>query len=240
MRDEIQQLEAYLAQTLTYQERITTLNTLARKLRHRDPQYSLTLSQKAQKLATQEAYPEGIADSLHSCGQIYYQLGRYNLAQAAFSQALSLFEEVENNLAQADVWNGMGLIQWRLADYAEATANHHHALNLFRKVGSKDGEGRALGNLGMVYGVTGAYEQAFDMFQQAVAIFEAIPHQEGVGFALNNMALAYLWEGNMDEALSYAQSSLKIARTIDNVTLELNVLDTTGDIYLARVGIVVF
>lgn len=234
MRDEIQQLEANLIQAVTEQEKIDAMNALARKLKYSDPQRGLALSQTAHELAVQEAYSQGIAGSLLACGQNYYQLGHYNKAQSSLAQALPLFEELEDMVAQADIWNEMGLIQWRLADYAEAIANHLKALELFRAVGDKAGEGRALGNLGMVYGVTGIFEQATDTFRQAVAAFQVIHHEEGVGFALNNMALVYLMAGRTDEALHYGQKSLEIARKVDNSTLELNVLDTIGDVYLAR------
>lgn len=234
MSDEIQQLETQLAQAVTNKEKINAMNALARKLRHSDPERSLALNEKAHKLSIQDAYAQGIADSLLASGQTHYQLGQYNLAQSYFMQALLLFEETKDLTAQADVWNGIGLIQWRLADYAESIANHQKALTLFRAAGSKDGEGRALGNLGLVYGVTGAYELAFEMFHQAVEAFQAIGQQKGVGFALNNMALTYLKVNDTDSALDCVQKSLAIARKIGNTTLKMNALDTMGDIYLAR------
>lgn len=234
MCDEVQQLEANLILAATNRAKIDAMNALARKLKHSDPQRGLALGQEAHELAVQEAYLQGIADSLLTCAQNYYQLGRYNLAQSFLSQALPVFAEIEDTASQADIWNEMGLIQWRLADYAEASANHLKALELFRAIGDKAGEGRALGNLGMVYGVTGVYEQASDVFQQAVAAFQAIQHEEGVGFACNNMALVCLMAGQTDKALDYAQKSLEIARKVGNATLELNALDTMGDVYLGQ------
>lgn len=234
MRDELLKLEEALNQAVTDQEKIDALNALARKLKHRDPQRGLALSQKAHDLAQAEAYPRGIAGSLLTCGQIYYQLGQYNRAQTYLSQALPIFEEEDDTAAQANIWNEMGLIQWRLADYAEAIAHHLQALALFRQANDKAGEGRALGNLGMVYGVTGVYDQAFAAFQKAVTAFEAIQNEEGIGFALNNKALVCLMAQDTDNALEAAFRSLEIAQRLGNTTLELNVLDTLGDIYLGR------
>jgi tetratricopeptide (TPR) repeat protein len=67
-------------------------------------------------------------------GDLEHKLGNNDAARAAFREALTLYQQVDNRLGQGNVQRGLGDLESRLGNNDAARAAYREALTLYKQV----------------------------------------------------------------------------------------------------------
>ena len=87
----------------------------------------------------------GEANVLLSLGEFERDLGRYNEARTAFTEARSIYQAVNDRLGQANVLIGLGRLERKLNRHDQARMDFHQAAHVYESLGMKDLQKLAVG-----------------------------------------------------------------------------------------------
>jgi diguanylate cyclase (GGDEF)-like protein len=229
MATRIEQLEIQLALAKTALEKIDALNSLAWELHGLDPR-GLAYALQAYDLAQAEHNQKGMAESLvNQCEYIFSDFARViTLA----SQALAIFEQLEDRRGQSRAMYALCAAYWFADDFIQSIESGQRGLKLAQETGDRELEGDLLNNLGLAYKRSGNYELAFSVYAEALAIFHSTSNGLQEGKVLTNLALAYAEQGDYERALEYARQYEQAGE--DHPRASGYILFVLGQIYTGR------
>jgi tetratricopeptide (TPR) repeat protein len=131
-------------------------------------------------------------------GLIHYQQGDLDPAEAAFTQALSVLQDLGDLVHAAAALNNLGLIHRVRGELEAAEACFRESLAAAREAGDREGEGHALNNLGLIYKAWGQLDEALACYQADAAICGEINDTYGLAAALLNCALIHADQENWE------------------------------------------
>ncbi|NEP84277.1 MAG: tetratricopeptide repeat protein, partial [Okeania sp. SIO3B3] len=235
MTDEIAALEAQLGVMEPPQLKIDTLNTLAWKLRHEQPERAKQLSQEASELSTlapfeTKPYYQGLADSRRTLGWLCLQEAAYDRALSYLQEALFFYEETSNPRYQAEILSVIGQTYYNLGDYAGALEYNLSALRLYQAQDGQGwaGEAQSLRDIGLVYFISGDAHRALDYLRQGLLIYREHHHREGEASILDRMGTVYRNLDNYSDALTCGIKSLHLYRQLYHTSGEAEALGNLG------------
>jgi tetratricopeptide (TPR) repeat protein len=106
-------------------------------------------------------------------GQVYVNLGRFEIAQTLFEKALSFSESSHYTQVQGKTLTGMAIMQRQQGEWSTAIATLHHAIHLLENLGAKCDLAEAYYQLGVTYQVA-ENPDSIEVLKQAIALFESI------------------------------------------------------------------
>ena len=109
-------------------------------------------------------------------GNVYIELGNYELAIWDFKQSLQISRGIGNKHNEECLGN-LGNV-YGIQDYDQTSCITAQSLEISREIGYKRGEGLQLGNIGNVYVRQGQYEEAIQYHEQSNIIAESIETQD--------------------------------------------------------------
>lgn len=229
--DRIVDLEKWLAEASSLEERIDALNALAWELRDRDPQRAHDLAQQSLASANKqdrsgEPYPKGKALALLTLGELSTRRETLGLALTFLQEAYGILESLPDLEIRADAAHSIGWAHFLMENFSESFEYLHTALMLFQQIGLREKEAAVQTSIGTVYSQTGSHAQAMEAFQLALQILDEKPASRSQAIALNNLSIAQIRIGNYPEALRNAQKGLNILRTLELHALEGSILET--------------
>jgi tetratricopeptide (TPR) repeat protein len=180
-------------------------------------------------------------NALFNIGQVYKKKNEIPIAEKYYTQALQVFESINDNNGLAKVNNMFGIVQLEKGNYNKAIEYYEKALQFRQLSGDNRGSAILYNNIGNVLIKWGKYENALSNYQKALKIFEEISSQDGIAHCSNNIGLIYerfvrgdQYNQNIgyyNKALEFHQKALKIWEKLDNKFEIANSYSNIGNIY---------
>ena len=171
------------------------------------------------------------ADEAYQSGISSYQAQQWPQAQAAFLQALVLYQQLGNTQRVAYTTEYLGIVYRLQGDYAQALRYHEDSLRLNRQLGNRAEEAGTLGNVGIVYDLLSNYPEALRFYNEGLALHRELGNRIGEANTLGNIGIVYEKLSNYPEALRFHNDSLALTRELGNRTGEAQTLGNIGTVY---------
>ncbi len=228
LQAQISQHEKNLAQARSANDQRslgTELNTLASFYRMAgNPQKALDYCNQAlafERLPTSQATTKTIQ------GRIYTDLGQEPKALDLFNEALPVWRQAGNRLAEANTLSYMGRAYNNLGQRDDALKSLNQSLAIWHVLekqgqglsalaGGRSGEAITLDNLGETYWDMSQNKQALEYFTQALPLWHDAGQPDGEALTLNGMGRAYADLGQKQKALEDFNQALSEWRELGN------------------------
>ena len=213
-------------------EQIDALNTRAWSLRATDTPQALALGEQARRAAKELDYSKGLAQSLYILGHCNYRIANYELGRHQSSEALALFESLDDQAGCGDALNTIGNIHSALGDHHSALGFYLRSLAIRQAIGNQQAEAASLNNIGNVYYHLTDYANALDAHFESLRIKQSIGDNLGVANSLNNIGNVHKETGDYRRAVQQYGESLAIFQRIGDRYGEAGALGNIGEIYV--------
>lgn len=172
-------------------------------------------------------------DRLLNLGVEQASAGQFREALQSLTQALAIYQEIENHAGESRSLTGLGVVLRNLGQYQQAISLYQQSLAIDRRLGDRASEGNTLGNLGVVYRNMGDYRQAMDLFEQALSIARDVGDRALESRSLANLGNVHNNLEDYQQAISFFEQALPIDREVGNRREEGRTLGNLGVAYLA-------
>ncbi len=148
--------------------------------------------------------------ALHAAAALGCYLGEYEAARGYVSEALAIFETLDDKRGIASALNELGLLASHEGDLAEAVRFLEESLAIKRGLGDDWLTANSIMNLGLVAGWRGDHTREYELHAQSLALFEGLGERIRTAIAGHNLAHAAMHLGRLDEALEREVASLRL------------------------------
>jgi tetratricopeptide (TPR) repeat protein len=153
-------------------------------------------------------------------------------AGKSYERALSLMEEIDDQLLLAHLNNSFGAICWDIGLNDRALRYYFKSKTQFRNLRRLKLMANVMNNIGMAYAAKGDLDKAMSYYRKSLDIRIAkneVP--QGIAASFNNIGLVYLERGDFDRALEWFEKSLKIRKKEDLKIDIIKSLSNIGRVY---------
>lgn len=176
-----------------------------------------------------------VANILKDRGRIYLMnLDNYSQAIENQTQALNIFQAIQDEAGVLEVLQNLGYSHEQLANYETAQNFHKRALELAMRLGDSTKIALSRHLLANIYWKIGNYEPALRLEKQAEQFFRASNNLKLQAVALVTEGLILMSLGNLEEAIQKQQQALELAARIDDRQDMANIHKNLGLIYRAQ------
>ncbi|TDC98961.1 tetratricopeptide repeat protein [Nonomuraea deserti] len=166
-------------------------------------------------------------------GGAYSRTGAYDDADATLRDALRHAEQLGDPAKMSRALSVLGVLWQRAEDYDRALACHRQAEIAARPAANTAVRAHALLNYGAVEILAGRYADAMEHTRAALEIYQEQGLELQESCALANLAAAHQGTGEYTTALEYCRMALEITLRVADVSGQVEVLTTRGEIQLA-------
>lgn len=135
-------------------------------------------------------------------GDLFTQLGRFEDAECAFKEALSIWRKLPDLAGESRALRSMGFLRWHQARYNESIEMNESALVIDRKRDDPNAIATDLTNLGAVWRNLGKYQCAIECFETALDIYKTANNPLKQAFTRYSIANVHREQGDLDLAAS--------------------------------------
>jgi len=183
---------------------------------------ALSYFEKSLQVARRLHEDELVARTLLDSGWLEHRRALYENAYERFSEAVDIYERLNDNRGLAKAYNRLGGAALKLGDYQASTILREKSIELCRISGDRWGESSALANLGETARLQKNYDLARDYYLDALDINRSIDTPQLTSIVLSNLAYVESATENYSDALPYYAQSLDIALEIKATHLVLH------------------
>jgi tetratricopeptide (TPR) repeat protein/class 3 adenylate cyclase len=151
------------------------------------------------------------ADVLVRQGELFTLLSRFDEAERALAEALSIHREIDNASGERVALRMMGFLRWQQGKYEESEECNRTALSIDLAQDDRAGYAQDLTNLGSVLRGTGRLEEGLRCLEEAYRIHEEMRRPFNQVYTLDVMANLYRDLGDHDRAMEYYKRAGEIA-----------------------------
>ncbi|WP_462249863.1 tetratricopeptide repeat protein [Ekhidna sp.] len=195
--------------------KVETLNSIAYSLRSSNPDSTLLLAEKSERMAQAAGYRLGIADAKMRAAIAHTNLGNFYRALQLYLEAQSTFEELNNNERVVGCTNNIGRLYNFLGDHDRALEYYEKAVRGFN-IQNDPREGNVLNNIGYIHKIDGNYDLALDYLRRAWAIAREINDPSSALYPIYNIGSVYVKSNNLDSAKIYLDSAISLSNMLRN------------------------
>lgn len=188
--------------------------------------YKMALTTSAKDLRRKALTLEGL-------GRLYFEMGRFGLAERLYQQAVRTFRQADDVPGLAQVSRHLSELYRRQRRWTRSLYYSRKALVLLRPQGASHTVGRLLLNTGIIYRIKGQWGLALSYCQQAHQTFKAISDDLGMALALQQLGRTYYFQGDWDRARDLTEEALQKLRSLHADGEVRIALRNLGEIYLA-------
>src|SRR4030095_969680 len=222
--------------TQPIREKIDELNSQAWDTRMNDSPKSFELSKESIALARSIDYQKGLAHGLKSLAFCLVRVAKNEEALPHLSEALSLFELLDDLEGQAVVNGLLAITQRNGGDLIASLKLSYKALELSHRIGFREDknflfQSYPINIIGSIYFENGDYTKALEYFEEGLAIRQASLDKLGEAGSLDNIGFTHFKLGNYAQAISYCERSLVIAESTQDERSQSNALLHVAEIY---------
>lgn len=199
------------------QEKIVLLNTLARDYSFSDPIQAHYFVDLAFQISEKTGDSTGLALSLKNKGIIYYFTGNYNQSIDCFYKAGQLFSLAGNLSGLSGCLNNTANIYKDQGKYDLALRYYYRSYACDVRLNDTAGIAVCWSNIGQVYQLQAYYGRAIEYYKKSLALELLTGNTEGAGECYINLGAAFEENGNYQEALSYYHKALGIFQQSLNI-----------------------
>jgi signal transduction histidine kinase len=210
---------------------VDLLNQLSKIYRYNEPTESIDFAVKAEKIAQNCNYQEGLAIAYHNLGALYADKERNELALEYYNKSLKIQRVFNNQQAMSHLYDNMGLIYRRLLKYDLALEYHNLSLGIKQKLGDTIGISYSYGNIGLIFSEQGKFDKALIHFYNSLRLKESLKDKYGMANSYGNIGVIYLKIKSYDQALANLERSLALFEEVKNNTGIAESLLYLSDIY---------
>lgn len=161
------------------------------------------------------------------------RLGSYDEAHDHLARALSLYEELGDQVGQADTHQSTALMFERQGRFGEAALHAQQAAAMYRATGVKGKEAAALNNHGWCLAQLGDYQQAITCCEQALALHGKFGNRSGEAATLDTLGFIHQRLGDHAKSTRCYLRAAPLLAEIGNIFGHAITLDHIGDNNLA-------
>ncbi len=194
--------------------KIATLIELSQKYQDSDPDKAFTYAFQALILSTNLHYLPDIGNAHNNLGDLYWYTADYVSSSENYSEALRIFEDLNDKAAIADCYRNIGWINFINDNYPEALNNYATALSINQEFNRKKESGQNYNDIGIVYKDLKRYNEAINSFQNALMIQQAEGNRKEMAAIYDNISDVYWNMGNRELAFENMQRSITISEEI--------------------------
>lgn len=149
-------------------------------------------------------------------GIAYGSTGKLDSAIYYFNLCKDYYQETNNTIQLAGLYNNIGAIYSKQDSNQLALAQYENALSLFREVKNERGIGVSLGNIAYVQQKENDFESAISNYNIAIAIFDSLGAINYLSTNYSNLSSLYEDKGDFKNALFYNQRFMELEDSIKN------------------------
>ena len=185
----------------------------------------------AYRSVTSVANTELAADAHFRMGRIFWRLGRFDVAMAAFDNARALAEKAGATELQARAQNGAGAVHYALRDYPSARAAYGTSRELTRDPAMR---GKVTLNLGVIENILGDFEQAREHYEAAYRAFVEEGDNPSATLALHNLGMVEAGLMRWPAAAASFRAALALATEAGNRDMIAKTLVNQSEVLVAQ------
>lgn len=229
--DKPKALEYYAAATEVYRaigdqaEIARTYANLGKTYREiGDTQKALDLLTLASTQFREQKDDEWLAGSLNNLGSLYITLHEYQLSIDCLQESAALYRKINKSRGLGTALGNLGHVYTMLGESDRAMGLYKEALDIWIKANNPAGTAVTLNRIASVLDKRADTEKALELLDRALKLY-TINHLPGQK-AVTNLQLGEIYErrGDGERARDCYQTTLDIARTISEPTLEASAL----------------
>ena len=229
----IDSLEQYIIEAKSPQDKVETLIKLATHYQSLNPNLSESYATRAIELSN-SVYPLGRGKAYQVLGQLSKNKLQYDQALAYYSQALSVFRQI-NELNQACRASYLfGQAYFELGEYVKALEYAQTAKDLLQENTTITQRAQVLTLLCNVHYNLGGSDKSIPECLEALRMFDESGDQRGQSGVLTTLGEIYLDLSQYSKSRRYFFEALDLARQTQNWPAIANSLSTIGNMYLRQ------
>lgn len=220
-----------LSQTQNDTLYVDILNQLSKTYRWNNPILALDYAVKAEKIAQNCNFHEGLTLAYHNIGALYADKGNNELALEYYNKCFKLYQLFDNQIGLANTYGNMGLIYRRQKNYDKALEYHNKSLEIKKELHDSIGIAYSYGNIGLVYTEQRKYDKALIHFYNSLRLKETLKDKYGMANSYGNIGIIYFEIESFDQAQVNLERSLMFFEETKNKTGISESLLYLGEIY---------
>ncbi len=197
---------------------LATLGTVYHNLGHYDDARQLKEEALRIRLAAGTADRQALAVDLNNLGRLHYDRGDFDVAEARYTQALGIWQRLEDGAGTALAWRNLAAVASQRGDASRALELYGWALRLDQQLYGDDDPrvAASLYGLGARHRRLGDPARAEPLLRQALAIYSrsfGADHTK-VASVAGSLGLAIHAQGDLAEAREYLEQALATRRRL--------------------------
>lgn len=177
--------------------------------------------------------PAWLAEVHYQRGVLDRKDGRPELAIRQFQQALTQYQQAQDELGIAHTQNAMGMIYGRIGRFADARLQHNAALEIATRLQNRQEMARSHRLLGNLYRNLEDEELGAENMVRALSMLEARDRREGIALR-GELGKSLLNLGRLQEAERYAETAAEDAEASGSPPNKVNAFTTLAEVRLAQ------
>lgn len=168
-------------------------------------------ARRALDLATAAGETALKAPGLRHLGIAVYRTADYTRARQLYDEALAAYQEAEDRLGLAGVYNNIGFVLRTQAHYREAIDAFQQALTIYEELGQVEGIALIFSNIGRTYAFSGDLPKALHHLKRGLALSEE-SHTDWITVKIHRHLGGVFTKNNQwDQALIHAKKARTLA-----------------------------
>jgi DNA-binding SARP family transcriptional activator len=171
------------------------------------------------------------AGTMIGIGGTLHRLGKYSDALRYLSQALVLFEKMENQLGISRVSGNMGCVHFRLGNYPTAISYHLKELAIGEALTDLSAQENALNNLAIALSYSGNPSSGLEYAMRGLALVKQTQNHYVHGAILGTIAHCYTALKEPTRAIRFYLESIALAKSVGDLREAHESLMNLGNIF---------
>jgi len=218
---------------------IDELNDSSWNVMLKDPAKAADIATHALDLSRRCQYDKGRASALLNSAWCHLFLSDLSGAESIASEALELYNTMDNLLGLSLGYNLMGSVFHQRGDFDKALEWFMKSLEIAKSLGRKDREAAALNNVGEVLKDSGEIQEALTYFMRASEAMKAMGDEKTDGVEIEpnvlvNIGESFLALGETENASSYLELALDSAEAVEDAGTQARTLKALAHVAKRR------
>jgi signal transduction histidine kinase len=191
----------------------------------------LVFANQAIRLARAYNSIELEAQALEVLSGYYYEIEQYHEALGFMTQIVPLYNQPEDSVKKAQLYNRMGLSYYHVGIYDASNRFLHNAMQLAISLDDNELLARTYQNIGVLYAELNRKKEAMEYYQRALNLYRVQKNRLDEAGILQNIGIILDDEEKDKEALGYYLSSLKIYNELKDSLAVAGMYLNLGSLY---------